>query len=304
MPGAPPYYLRAEARYNTSSGFYFGPNLEWVPQGYFVDNVNNPAFMTAPYALLGVKAGYTGFKGVEIFVDARNLTNNMYVSNVGVINTALADQPALQSRRRRFRLRRHPGAVLIRATTTTTRIPPLALAAAAGLHVLVGIAVLDLWQRSSAFDEAQPIEIEIVMPAAAPQPEPERTDDEPVTAAAEPEPRRLPRPKRRHRRHRPSRKSSLSIPPSFPSPSRRRRWCSNHPSRRRRSRHPPKPAATPRPAPAVAATAPPRPLSRHLPRHPPRRATIRATSTASPPPSSASATTRCIPGGRAIRAAS
>jgi iron complex outermembrane receptor protein len=90
LPGAPPFYIRAETRYATPSGFYFGPNLEWVPQGYFVDNVNNPAFMTAPYALLGAKAGYTGFKAVDIFVDARNLTNNMYVSNVGVINAATA----------------------------------------------------------------------------------------------------------------------------------------------------------------------------------------------------------------------
>ena len=90
LPGAPPYYIRAETRYATPSGFYFGPNLEWVPQGYFVDNVNNPSFMTAPYALLGAKAGYTGFKGVDIFIDARNLTNNMYVSNVGVINAASA----------------------------------------------------------------------------------------------------------------------------------------------------------------------------------------------------------------------
>lgn len=93
LPGAPPYYIRAEARYETSSGFYISPNLEWVPQGYYVDNVNNPQFMTAPYALLGAKAGYTGFKGFEIFVDARNLTNNMYVSNVGVINTATAASP-------------------------------------------------------------------------------------------------------------------------------------------------------------------------------------------------------------------
>lgn len=90
LPGAPPYYIRAETRYATPGGFYFGPNLEWVPQGYFVDNVNNPAFMTAPYALLGAKAGYTGLKGVDIFIDARNLANNMYVSNVGVITAATA----------------------------------------------------------------------------------------------------------------------------------------------------------------------------------------------------------------------
>lgn len=93
LPGAPPYYLRAEARYDSPGGFYIGPNLEWAPQGYYVDNVNNPAFMAPAYALLGLKAGYTGLKGFEFFVDARNLTNHMYVSNVGVINTATAASP-------------------------------------------------------------------------------------------------------------------------------------------------------------------------------------------------------------------
>ena len=93
LPGAPPWYIRAETRYATPSGFYFGPKSEWSPQGYYVDNVNNPAFMAQPYALSGAKAGYTGIKGVEIFVDARNLTNTMYVSNVGVINTATAASP-------------------------------------------------------------------------------------------------------------------------------------------------------------------------------------------------------------------
>jgi iron complex outermembrane receptor protein len=88
LPGAPRHYIRAEMRYAHSSGFYIGPNLEWVPEGYYVDNVNNPAFQTAPYALLGLKAGYTGFKGVEIFLDGRNLTDAKYVSNVSVINTA------------------------------------------------------------------------------------------------------------------------------------------------------------------------------------------------------------------------
>lgn len=88
LPGAPPYYLRAEARYDSPGGFYIGPNLEWSPQGYYVDNLNNTAFMTAPYALLGLKAGYTGLKGFEFFLDARNLTNQMYVSNVGVTSTA------------------------------------------------------------------------------------------------------------------------------------------------------------------------------------------------------------------------
>lgn len=70
--------------------------------------------------------------------------------------------------------------------TTTTRIPPLALAAAAGLHALVGIALLDLWQRSVSFDDEQPLKIEIAMPAASPEQEPTA---EPMAAGADPGPR-------------------------------------------------------------------------------------------------------------------
>ncbi len=70
--------------------------------------------------------------------------------------------------------------------TTTTRIPPLALAAAAGLHALVGIALLDLWQRSVSFDDEQPLKIEIAMPAASPEQEPTA---EPIAAGAAPGPR-------------------------------------------------------------------------------------------------------------------
>ncbi len=90
LPGAPRHYIRAEVRYTHPRGFYIGPSLEWVPEGYYVDNANTAAFLTQPYALLGAKAGYTGFKGVEIFVDARNLTDAKYISNVSVTNTANA----------------------------------------------------------------------------------------------------------------------------------------------------------------------------------------------------------------------
>jgi hypothetical protein len=41
----------------------------------------SPATAVTSRLLLGAKAGCTGFKGVDIFVDARNLTNNMDVSN-------------------------------------------------------------------------------------------------------------------------------------------------------------------------------------------------------------------------------
>jgi protein TonB len=147
---------------------------------------------------------------------------------------------------------------LIRATTTT-RIPPLALAAAAGLHVLVGIAVLDLWQRSFAFDETLPleIEIEIVMPAAAPQPEPEQEPTaEPVTAAAEPEPEPPP-----------PEPEIVAFDPAFiPEPEPPPPLVFEKPKPPVPKPAPPKPAAVPRPAPAVAAAAPPAPAA---PRHDP-----------------------------------
>ena len=40
LPGAPRHYLRSELIYRHPSGFFFGPNIEWVPDGYFVDSVN------------------------------------------------------------------------------------------------------------------------------------------------------------------------------------------------------------------------------------------------------------------------
>lgn len=145
---------------------------------------------------------------------------------------------------------------MIRATTTT-RIPPLALAAAAGLHVLVGIAVLDLWQRSFAFDETLPLEIEIVMPAAAPQLEPEQEPTaEPVTAAAEAEPEPPP-----------PEPEIVAFDPAFiPEPEPPPPLVFEKPKPPVPKPAPPKPAAVPRPAPAVAAAAPPAPAA---PRHDP-----------------------------------
>ncbi|WP_300295538.1 TonB-dependent receptor [Ferrovibrio sp.] len=82
IPGAPKHYLRAELRYAHASGWYAGPNVEWAPQGYFVDNANTTK--TSPYALLGAKAGYDFGNGLKLFVDGRNLLDKTYISNTGV----------------------------------------------------------------------------------------------------------------------------------------------------------------------------------------------------------------------------
>lgn len=119
--------------------------------------------------------------------------------------------------------------------STPTRIPPFALAAAAGLHVLVGIAVLDLWQRSFALDET--LQIEIVMPATAPEQE---SAAEPTTAAAEPEAQPEPPPE----------PEIAALDPAFiPEPEPPPPLVFEQPKPKKPA---PRPVATPRPAPAVA----------------------------------------------------
>lgn len=92
IPGAPRHYLRAELRYSHASGWYAGPNVEWVPQGYYVDNINS--LKTDPYALLGAKAGYDFGDGLKAFVDGRNLLDKTYISNTSVAASAITS-PAL-----------------------------------------------------------------------------------------------------------------------------------------------------------------------------------------------------------------
>lgn len=88
IPGAPRHVLRAELRYSHASGWYAGPNVEWVPQGYYVDNANS--LKTDAYALLGAKTGYDFGNGMTVFVDGRNMLDKTYISNTGVAAAANA----------------------------------------------------------------------------------------------------------------------------------------------------------------------------------------------------------------------
>lgn len=86
LPGAPRHFVRAEALYKHPSGFYAGPNLEWVPQAYYVDNANTEK--TKAYALLGAKVGYDAGGHVSAYVEARNLTNEKYISSASIAGRA------------------------------------------------------------------------------------------------------------------------------------------------------------------------------------------------------------------------
>ncbi len=88
LPGIPLLYYRAELLYEHPSGFYAGPNVEWVPLGYHVDAA--ATLYTKPYAILGFKIGYRPKKGLSLYLEAVNLTNQTYAATTGIITNAQA----------------------------------------------------------------------------------------------------------------------------------------------------------------------------------------------------------------------
>ncbi|WP_394673289.1 TonB-dependent receptor family protein [Limnobacter sp.] len=86
IPGIPEQYVRAKLDYSHPAGWTVTPNIEYVPQGYFVDLANT--LSTDPYLLLGVNASYRFSETLRVFVDARNLTDKVYAATTGVIVNA------------------------------------------------------------------------------------------------------------------------------------------------------------------------------------------------------------------------
>jgi iron complex outermembrane receptor protein len=94
LPGAPRHYLRAELLYKHANGFYIGPNVEWVPQAYFVDSANT--LTTAPYAIVGLKAGVDNGGRYSAYIEARNLANTAYIASASIIDRATAASPLFE----------------------------------------------------------------------------------------------------------------------------------------------------------------------------------------------------------------
>lgn len=86
LPVVPKHFYRAELRYEHPTGWWIAPNLEWAISDVWADYANT---LKAPsYAILGLGAGWKLPHGVNLFVDARNLTNKRYVSNLSAITDA------------------------------------------------------------------------------------------------------------------------------------------------------------------------------------------------------------------------
>ncbi|RZK96928.1 MAG: TonB-dependent receptor, partial [Methylobacterium sp.] len=86
IAGLPQDVLRTVVSYVHPSGFHIAPSVDWVPQGAFADHANT--LKVPGYALLNVQAGIDFANGVSLFVDARNLLDARYVSDITVVANA------------------------------------------------------------------------------------------------------------------------------------------------------------------------------------------------------------------------
>lgn len=95
LPGVPEHFYRAELMYEHPSGFYVGPNVEWTPQSYAVDLANTRD--AGSFVLFGLKAGYRTKKGISLYVEAKNLTDQDYAATTGVVQNATALAPGARN---------------------------------------------------------------------------------------------------------------------------------------------------------------------------------------------------------------
>jgi iron complex outermembrane recepter protein len=86
IAGVPEHLLRTELTYQHKSGFYVTPGVDWVPGGTWADQANT---LKAPgYVLLGLQTGIQLDNGLLIYLDARNLTGERYISDISTIRDA------------------------------------------------------------------------------------------------------------------------------------------------------------------------------------------------------------------------
>jgi iron complex outermembrane receptor protein len=80
LPIVPEQFYRAELRYDDPRGWFVAPSVEWSASDIWVDYRNTTK---APaYAIVNLNLGWTLNDKVALFLDARNLADQAYVSNV------------------------------------------------------------------------------------------------------------------------------------------------------------------------------------------------------------------------------
>lgn len=85
LAGLPVQSLRSELTW-TGHGISAGPNVEWIPNGTWIDHANSVS--SDGYTLLGFRVSGAIAGHWDWFVDGRNLTGEKYVATTGVIADA------------------------------------------------------------------------------------------------------------------------------------------------------------------------------------------------------------------------
>ena len=86
LPLVPPNLYRAELRYDHPAGWFVAPSVEWTPSDSWVDYMNT---LKAPgYTVVNLGLGYKLDERVSLYVDARNLLDERYVSNFSAVTDA------------------------------------------------------------------------------------------------------------------------------------------------------------------------------------------------------------------------
>jgi iron complex outermembrane receptor protein len=86
IAGLPPHVLRTTLTYTHPGGFYLATSLDIVPVGMYADFANT--LQVPAYALLSVRTGFDLGNGTLLYLDARNLTNKRFISDLGTIADA------------------------------------------------------------------------------------------------------------------------------------------------------------------------------------------------------------------------
>ncbi len=85
LPVVPRHVYRGELRLGIDR-VHISPNIEWVPQGAFADYTNSTR--TNGYTLIGLTAGVQVREGIDLFLDARNLTKKRAIGDISAVITA------------------------------------------------------------------------------------------------------------------------------------------------------------------------------------------------------------------------
>lgn len=86
LPSLPEHFVKMELIYEHPTGIYFGPNWERVASKYPIDMANT--YFADTYNIWGMKVGYKTSRGLSLFLEGKNITDEIYAASTGIVNNA------------------------------------------------------------------------------------------------------------------------------------------------------------------------------------------------------------------------